>query len=187
MEVTVFNGSPRPRGNTSALVERIVEGLKAGGVGGRTVTLYDKDLRGCSNCGACQRGEVPGFCTMEDDMQDLYRTFLEADTVLIASPVYMWQLTPCTLAFLNRLHALKAEGRNLMKGKGLALAVTMGDGSECADSAVMGIIDFCEYFGMDFLGMVRIPYAERGQILDGTHDERIGSFVDRLCAAVRSG
>ncbi len=178
--ITIFNGSPRARGNTAALTGRIIDGLDAAGLEHRSVDLYGMDIAGCSNCGACQEEGFEGHCTIDDDMQPLYDLFLGSDTVLLTSPLYMWQLTPCMLAFLNRLHSLNSEHRNLMAGKKLALAVTLGADSECASCAVMGIIDFCAYFGIDFLGEIRIAHAGRDAILGGGHDGRIDAFVDRI-------
>ncbi len=180
MDVLILNGSPRRKGNTSALIDVISNKLQSRGDVVKSLNLYDLDIKGCSNCGACQNGEVRGHCTIDDDMSEVYDQFLVADLAIIASPIYMWQLTPCSLAFLNRLHALQSEGRNEMKGKKMALAVTLGDASECADGAISGMMDFCEYFQLDYRGMVRIPYADRNEILEGLHDVRITTFVYRL-------
>ncbi|UAL07137.1 MAG: flavodoxin family protein [Candidatus Methanogranum gryphiswaldense] len=180
MKVIVFNGSPRKDGNTSALVDKIVKGFETCAEGPKIVTLFDKQIKGCSNCGCCSSNVVKGHCVIKDDMSELYAKFLDADLVIVASPIYMYQLTPCTLAFLNRLHALKPETRNDIKGKKMAIAVTLGDGSECADSAITGFVDFCEYFNLDYCGMVRIPFAKRDEILDGKYDDKISMFIGKM-------
>jgi len=180
MKVIIFNGSPRKDGNTSALVDRMVKGFEAYAEVPKIVTLFDKQIKGCSNCGCCNSDVLMGHCIIKDDMLELYTTFLDADVVIIASPIYMYQLTPCTLAFLNRLHALKPKTRNEIKGKKMAIGVTLGDGSECADSAITGFVDFCEYFDLDYRGMVRIPFAKREEILDGKYDEKISMFVSKI-------
>lgn len=183
MRTLILNGSPRKEGNTSALVDKIVEKLRAGGIEPTVVSLYDKDIKGCCNCGACQKAVLKDHCTMKDDMARVYEEFLYAETVILVSPIYMWQMTPCALAVLNRLHALCQAGDfsyNAMKGKRMAFVSTMGDGVECADSAVTGVMDMCDYFKMDYRGTVRIPCAKRDDILSGKYDETIDSFVSKL-------
>lgn len=180
MKVAIFNGSPRIEGNTSALVNKITNFIKESDVELTTTTLFDKKLSGCSNCGACQKNDFSSICTLKDDMEDIYKTVLDSDFIILASPVYMWQITPCTLAFLNRLHALHSANRNDLAGKGMALAMTLGDASECGDAPMLGLINFCEYFGMKYSGTIRIPFAKRNEILAGKYDESIESFVDKI-------
>ncbi|MDR2846001.1 MAG: flavodoxin family protein, partial [Candidatus Methanoplasma sp.] len=118
MRVTVFNGSPRRNGNTSELTKAILEELVENGVESEEVLLFIKNILGCNNCGSCQKGDVRSHCSIPDDMTYLYPKFLESDIVIFATPIYMWNFTPCTIAFLNRLHCLcrKADSFNLMEG-----------------------------------------------------------------------
>lgn len=179
MKITIFNGSPRKDGNTAALIDQITKEFRSYNTDPKVVTLFDKNIKGCSNCGSCQGSEISGHCTIKDDMSEIYGTLLNSELVIIASPIYMWQLTPCTLAFLNRMHALQSESYNRVEGKRLALAMTMGDGSECSDSAISGIVDFCEYYHMDYRGMIRIPYAKRAEIMEGKYEKAVRAFVDK--------
>lgn len=181
MRILVLNGSPRPNGNTSRLVESLISCMPEG-VEVRTVPLYPKTIAGCRNCGACQRSDLPDHCSIIDDMTPLYREFLEADTVVLASPIYMWQFTTCINAFMSRLHCLFIDGgdRNLMKGKRLAAAMTMGDDEFVAGYAVGAMMDFCEYFGMRYAGAVAVPFASREQVDRPLYREKVADFVARL-------
>ncbi|AIZ56456.1 iron-sulfur flavoprotein [Candidatus Methanoplasma termitum] len=183
MKITVMNGSPRPNGNTSELVKQF---LKEADDKAKIeeVRIFEMNIKGCSNCGSCQRGEIRNHCTMKDDMSILYQKFLSSDMIILASPIYMWQLTPCTLAFLNRLHALCSHSKdspyNHMEGKKIALLITLGDEEEIADYAVNAMKDFCEYFLIDYKGDLRIPFAEKEKISSGEYELELKEFAAKI-------
>lgn len=187
MKSVIFNGSPRKHGNTSELTSLISEGLSERGIPTDEVMLFGFDISGCSNCGSCQKGMSDPYCALADDMIPLYPRFLEADLVIIASPIYMWQFTPCVLAFLNRLHCLCKSSDfsyNLMKGKRIAVALTMGDDEEVADFAVGGLMEMCEFYSMEFVGDIRIPFANREKIGEGVYKDDINAFLDAVRSVV---
>lgn len=182
MRITVINGSPRKNGNTSELVKDFVRSLD-GKADVEIIHIFDMEIKGCTNCGACQKAILEAHCTIKDDMSKLYPKFLNSDMVVLASPIYMWQFTPCTIAFLNRLHCLCHSSDfsfNAMEGKKMAILTTMGDEEEVADFAVDGLKDFCEYFKIDYKGDLRIPFAEKENIASGKYDESIQRFVEGI-------
>ena len=183
MKVTIFNGSPRRNGNTSELVKKIRTALD-GKAACEVISLYDKDIKGCSNCEACRRNTLSTHCAMKDDMIPIYDTFLNSDVVIIASPIYMWQFTPCTLAFLNRLHCLcrhsDIDPYNIMGGRGMAVATTMADEVECSDPSINGLKEFCDFFDIDYLGEIAIPYADKERINSEDISKEMSLFADRI-------
>ena len=180
MNVTIFNGSPRKNGNTSELVKKIIS-LTLGDVEYESVSLFDKKISGCMNCGACQKGTLRSYCAIDDDMRGLYDKFLNADIIMLATPIYMWQFTPCMLAFLNRLHCLcrHSTSYNMMKGKKISVCVTLGDEPEVTEFSINGFKEFCEYFALDYLGEIIIPYAEKEKISSGNYDEEVKMFIKK--------
>jgi multimeric flavodoxin WrbA len=182
MKVLVINGSPRRNGNTSELVNRF---LKSIGNSAETeeVRIYGKNLKGCKNCGACQKTVLCTYCVCNDSMSRLYEKFLSSDITVIASPIYMWQFTPCTLAFLNRLHCLchsEDFSYNAMAGKKMAILITLGAEEEVADYAVNGLKDMCEFFSIDLKGDLRIPFADKQKISAGEYDSKVNDFVAKI-------
>ena len=55
MNVLILNGSPRPHGNTSAMVQAFAEEAAAAGHEVHAVQIGNKDVRGCKNCDACRK------------------------------------------------------------------------------------------------------------------------------------
>lgn len=182
MKMLIINGSPRAEGNTSELVKQFLKsvGNKAAV---EEVRIFDKDIKGCKNCGACQKAVLETHCTIDDDMAGLYPKFLSSDITVLASPIYMWQFTPCMLAFLNRLHCLCQSADfsyNVMAGKKLAMLITLGDEEEVAEDAADGLSEFCKYFLIDYKGDLRIPFADKARIAAGEYDEKVKEFAAKV-------
>ena len=182
MKMLIINGSPRAEGNTSELVKQFLKkiGNKAEV---EEVRVFEKNIRGCKNCGACQKAIFGTHCIIEDDMVRLFPKFLSSDITVIASPIYMWQFTPCTLAFLNRLHCLchsEDFSYNVMAGKKLAVLITLGAEEEVADYAVNGLRDFCEFFSIDYKGDLRVPFAKKEKIEAGEYDDKVKEFAAKM-------
>lgn len=82
MKTLIFSGSPHRHGDTTALVDALLEELQ-----GETtlVSPYFDDLQPCVDCRACW--EMPG-CAIEDGMREVYRCVETYDNIVIASPLY---------------------------------------------------------------------------------------------------
>lgn len=97
MQTLIFNGSPRPDGDTAALIGAFASALR-----GRidVVDCYAADIRPCVDCRACAGSFA---CAVRDDMQSVYARLIEADNVVVASPVYFSELTGRLLDVMSRL------------------------------------------------------------------------------------
>ena len=181
MKVSIFNGTPRPEGNTAKLTMMLGNGLAREGCDVQEFLIDRADIRGCRNCGACQKDRTE-FCAVDDGMTPLYRRFLESDLVIMASPIYMWGITAPTKAFMDRLHCLCREGSNRMAGKKLAFVTTMGDEEIVAACASNAMQFFCEYFGMTYMGTFAVPFASQDAVCSEVNTARMKEFIGRLLA-----
>ena len=102
MKVLVIKGSPRAQGNSSLLMEEVLNGLKEKGKEGleiNTINPYQLDINPCINCDNCQQ-ELK--CIFDDDMNDLYMKFDRSDIILVATSIY-FNGTPAKLkAMIDR-------------------------------------------------------------------------------------
>ncbi len=106
MKTLVLKGSPLKEGNTATLADRIVEGLRAGGETDiAEFSLNDLTLRPCQACNGCFKPPYKG-CVLDDDFQKIYPVFRDADTVVMAAPVYWWHLCAQMKTFVDRWHAV---------------------------------------------------------------------------------
>lgn len=103
MKITAFNGSMRGRkSNTTVMVEAFLEGANSAGATTEHIFLVEKKIRHCRGCFHCWV-DTPGVCIHQDDMKPLLEKFLGSDVVVIASPVYVENVTGITKVFIDRL------------------------------------------------------------------------------------
>ena len=117
-------GSPKVDGNTAKIVNAILEGAAENGAEAVTYNLASLDIKGCDACHRCQEN---GCCVIDDDMQELYQQIEEADTVVLGSPVYMWQMTAQTKLLIDLMTAcLRQNFSSRLDNKKLILVFTQG-------------------------------------------------------------
>lgn len=115
--IVILNGSPRRNGNTSLLVREFAKGAESAG---HTVTeffLSGLHIQGCRGCFGGRSGrDYP--CVQRDDMEQIYPAVRESDVVVLASPLYYWNLSGQLRTAMDRLFALEEHDGNLLRGHG---------------------------------------------------------------------
>ena len=126
-KIVILNGSPRRNGNTSALVQKFTEGAESAG---NTVTEFFLDkmnINGCKGCfGGHSSRECP--CVQKDDMAQIYPAVKECDVIVLATPLYYWNMSGQLRTAVDRLF----DG-NLLRGHNRGSALLMaaeGNGFE---------------------------------------------------------
>ena len=103
--ILILNGSPRPGGNTAALIREFTAGAEGSG---NTVTRFDLqklDIHGCLGCyGGGKDPDSP--CVQKDDMDKIYPYYKNADVVVLASPMYYWNISGQLKCAFDRLFAV---------------------------------------------------------------------------------
>ncbi len=103
MKITAFNGSPRAeRGNTHIMVEAFLAGAKDAGAETENIFLAKKEIKHCLGCFTCWI-KTPGQCVHNDDMKDLLSRFYDTDIVVLATPLYVDNVTGIMKDFMDRL------------------------------------------------------------------------------------
>lgn len=166
-KIVILNGSPRKNGNTSELVKSFTEGAESVG---NTVTeffLDGMDIHGCKGCfGGHSDRECP--CVQKDDMQKVYPAVRECDVIILATPLYYWNMSGQIRTAIDRLFALEEGGENLLRGHNRACALLMAaEGS--------GFEDVLTYF--DHL-MEHLRWKNLGHVLAGGNCD-IGDIKDK--------
>lgn len=115
MKIIGVVGSPRNGSNTEILVKEALEGAKDADAETIIYKLSQMDISPCKACMYCKSSE--GECAIDDDMQTLYEEIKEADGFVLASPVYMWQMTAQSKLFTDRLYAFYGSNFEEQYGK----------------------------------------------------------------------
>lgn len=130
-KIIVLNGSPRKNGNTSALVAAFTAGAQNTGHYVTEFHLGSMDIHGCKGC--MGGGKTPDHpCMQRDDMDKIYPAYKEADVVVLASPLYYWNLSGQLRTAFDRLFAVaecNPEYANPKK-KSVLLMAAEGNGFE---------------------------------------------------------
>jgi len=155
-KVLVLLGSPRRKGNSALLAEAIARGAKAAGADVETLFLHGLAIAPCKACFACQKPKSRG-CSIDDDMQPIYRKMLEADAWVLATPVYWFTMSAQLKLWMDRCFALPAYGKDPFAGKRIAIAMAYGGGDPFDSGCVNALRTFQDAYG--YVGAQIVGYA----------------------------
>jgi len=117
MKVVAFNGSARAGGNTAVLLRRVLGVLEEQGIETELVELAGKRVQGCTVCLKCAEAN-DGRCHGRSDFgNECIERMLEADGIIIGSPVYFADVTPETKALIDRAGYASRKGENRLARK----------------------------------------------------------------------
>ena len=106
MKFFAVNGSPRPKCNTAQLLDKSLEGVKSvfSDAHVERINLYDFPFHGCRSCFACKRvnGKHYGRCVQNDDLKPILDELVQADGIILGSPIYLSDVTGNMRCFLER-------------------------------------------------------------------------------------
>ncbi|MBQ8418218.1 MAG: flavodoxin family protein [Phascolarctobacterium sp.] len=131
-KIIILNGSPHKQGNTSKLTASFRKGAE---VSGNTVTEFHLDSMNINGCKGCFCGgkdfEFP--CVQNDDMNKIYPIYREADVVVLASPLYYWNLSGQLRTAFDRLFAVAECNPDYSNPKKDAVLLMAAEGDEFDD------------------------------------------------------
>lgn len=123
MKVLAINSSARKDGNTALLIGAVFEELNKEGIETEMIQLTGKIIEPCKACWACGGKKN---CVHEKDLfQEIYEKMVQADGILLGSPVYTANISANMQAFLERASVVADMNRseNLLRHK-VGAAVT---------------------------------------------------------------
>ena len=100
MKVLMINGSPNPSGCISTALKEAAAILNAEGIDTEEIAIGNKVIRGCNGCCTCHS---IGRCVFDDEVNETAAKLVDADGLIIGSPVYYSNPNGTVLAFLQRL------------------------------------------------------------------------------------
>ncbi|OHC00379.1 MAG: hypothetical protein A3G70_03855 [Planctomycetes bacterium RIFCSPLOWO2_12_FULL_39_13] len=99
-------GSPRQNGNSDILLNSAIRGVETNGVDIERIIVRDLKIAPCNSCGGCWE---KGVCVIDDDMQKIYSRLVDADGIIVASPIYFMGVSAQLKAFIDRCQAFWAR------------------------------------------------------------------------------
>ena len=105
MKVLALLGAGNKRRNTATMLQSAFDGaMSVEGAEGELICLYDLNFRGCYGCHSCKLKDEKrlGRCATRDDLTSVLEKAVDADVLLIGSPIYYGNITGETRSFLER-------------------------------------------------------------------------------------
>lgn len=98
--VLALSGSPRKGGNSDTLCDQFLKGAAEVGHVTEKVFIADMNINYCTGCGLCINRE--GSCSQRDDMADTLAKMVEADVIVMATPIYFYTMNGQMKTFIDR-------------------------------------------------------------------------------------
>ncbi|MFO0794897.1 MAG: flavodoxin family protein [Candidatus Brocadiaceae bacterium] len=99
-------GSPRRNGNSDILLNNALQGAEAKGSVVEKIIVRDLPIAPCNSCGGCY---VNGVCVIGDEMQKMYTKLVDADGIIVSSPIYFMGVSAQLKVFIDRCQAFWAR------------------------------------------------------------------------------
>ena len=154
-KLLIIAGSPRIKGNSTVLALQAAQAARTAKIEVELLHLSRMKISPCYGCDRCREGKT--FCILKDDMQSVYPKLLEADALLLASPVYFYFYSAQLKTFVDRWYGLWHNRPDFLKAKPVGLILTHEDANlEVSGGihAVRSLQSTVEYVGGRFIGVV---------------------------------
>jgi multimeric flavodoxin WrbA len=165
-------GSPRKGGNTDLLLEEALKGAEKEGAKVDRIYLSDFTITPCKECHGCDN---TGKCVILDDMEKIYPKLLEADVVILASPIFFYGVTAWAKALIDRSQAFWTRkyllkdpflGEEGKKRKGFFISVGATKGQKVFEGAILTVKYFFDVLNAKYIGELLFRGVEaKGDIL----------------------
>ena len=99
MKILGLGGSPKKGGFTDILLDKALEGAAASGAGTEKIVINSLNIKPCQDCGDCAKKCA---CRIDDDMDLVRKKFLEADGLVISSPIYFGSISAQLKTLIDR-------------------------------------------------------------------------------------
>lgn len=100
-KVLILSASPRKGGNSDTLCEEFFKGAKDSGNYAEKIFLRDKHINYCTGCGLCNTNNYTA-CSQKDDMAEILEKMINADVIVMATPVYFYTMDAQMKTLIDR-------------------------------------------------------------------------------------
>jgi len=170
LKVLGLMGSPRVKGNTDILLDEALRGAESRGADIEKLVVDKLKISPCREYYGCLKN---GDCVIRDDMDDIYPKLLEADVVIVASPMFFYSLTAQIKVLIDRCQALWARRYVLKQNppgsgrKGAFIGVGATKGKQLFDGSKLTLKYFFEAIGVNYADELLVSGVDkRGEIKD---------------------
>ncbi|MFA5614711.1 MAG: flavodoxin family protein [Methanoculleus sp.] len=99
VDVLAFATSPRRHGNSETLLDAVLDAMRGEGAVVEKIVVPETDIKPCRGCNACAK---LNRCIQRDFMDYIHDRIIEADCIILASPIYCMGLTAQAKVLVDR-------------------------------------------------------------------------------------
>lgn len=160
-KILILSGSPRKGGNSDLLCDEFAKGAAEAGHQVEKLRVAEKSIGFCRGCYGCRDS---GVCVIRDDMSQILEKIIDADVLVLASPVYFYSIDAQLKALIDRTVARWTE----VKDKEFYYIVTAADeetaAAETTIACFRGYAECVE--GAKEMGIIRgLGAYEKGEVI----------------------
>ena len=161
-KVLIISSSPRKGGNSDTLCDKFAQGAAESNNQVEKIFLKDKNINYCTGCGVCVENNNTG-CSQNDDMTEILDKIINADTIVLATPVYFYSMSAQMKTLIDRCCARYTQ----IKNKDFYFILTSADTEKASlERTVEGFRGF----------LTCLENAKEKQIIYGTGVWKIGDI-----------
>ncbi len=156
MKVVAIHGSPNADGLTASLAREALAGAAEAGADIELIQLTEHALEHCRQCGnGWFKCRETGMCVIEDDFEAIRAKVMEADALVLVTPVYFWDLSESVKVFTDRLRRCNVgdPGDGLDGKPVIGIAAAGGTGNGIAQCLVQ-MDQFFKHTGLEIADLI---------------------------------
>ena len=173
MKVLGILGSPRREGNTEILLDEALRGASDHGGLCEKIILRDLTITPCLEIYKCAED---GVCAIQDEMQGLFPKIIQAERLLLASPIFFYSVPALAKAMIDRCQSLWAKKYILKlpvspiaERKGVFISVAATRGKKLFDGVRLTVQYFFDAIDVAYSDELFVRGAdEKGEVRDQT-------------------
>ena len=148
-KIVVISSSPRVGGNSDMLCDQFVKGAQEAGHDVKKINLAELNIQPCRGCHACRDSQR---CVQDDDTRPVINAMLNADIIVLASPVFFYSISAQLKALFDRTVVIFP---NLTNKKYYYILAMADDDVEKFNGPLTAMRGFLEcYEGSEEAGMI---------------------------------
>ncbi len=117
MNVIAINGSPRKNGNTTILIQTVLNILEKESIDCELFHLAGEKIQGCQACDQCKINKNEKCNISDDVVNTCIQKMKHADAIILASPTYFGNVTAEMKALIDRAGRVGRANDYLFKNK----------------------------------------------------------------------
>lgn len=162
--ILVLTGSFRTNGNSDLMADAFISGAEESG---NKVTKFDTAHKIFTVCKACKLCYTNGkACPFDEAFSELAHYILEADVLVISTPIYWYSFPAQLKAALDKFYSFVVAGKNIKMKDSILLVCGEEKEKKAFDGIVKSYTMMANYCGWNDLGaVISTGVGEKGDIV----------------------